>query len=158
MIPRKDIAAVNAEKSSTFPNTRWTVVLRLRSPSEPLRQRAFEELCLAYWKPLYVFARRCGHPPPDAEDFTQGFFVQLLRRKDLGPLAPEQGRLRTFFKAAFRNFMADEVRRETRQKRGGSAEVFSLNVESAERHYEQTLSDEVTPEEAFDRQWARTIL
>ena len=149
---------MNAEKSSTFPNTRWTMVLRLRSSSEPLRQRAFEELCLAYWKPLYVFARRCGHSPPDAEDFTQGFFAQLLRRQDLGTLAPEKGRLRTFFKTAFRNFIVDEARRETRLKRGGSSGVLSLDLESAERQYQQTSRDEATPEEAFDRLWARTIL
>lgn len=134
------------------------MVLQLRSPSEPLRQRAFEELCLAYWKPLYVFARRCGNSPQDAEDFTQGFFAQLLRRQDLGTLAPEKGRLRTFFKTAFRNFIADEARRETRQKRGGSSVMFSLDLESAERQYQQTLRDEITPEEAFDRLWARTIL
>lgn len=158
MLIRKAFAAVNTEKSSMFPNTRWTMVLGLRSPSEPLRQRAFEELCLAYWKPLYVFARRCGHSPHDAEDFTQGFFAQLLRRKDLGTLAPEKGRLRTFFKAAFRNFIADEARRETRQKRGGSSGAFSLDLESAERQYQQTLRDEVTPEAAFDRLWAHTIL
>lgn len=149
---------MNAENTSMFPNTRWTMVLRLRSSSEPLRQRAFEELCLAYWKPLYVFARRCSHSPPDAEDFTQGFFAQLLCRKDLGTLAPEKGRLRTFFKTAFRNFMVDEARRETRQKRGGSSGALSLDLESAERQYQQTSRDEVTPEEAFDRLWARTIL
>ena len=70
--------------------------LRLRSSSEALRQRAFEEFYLAYWNPLYVFARRCGHSPLDAEDFTQGFFAQLLRRKDLGSLVPEKGKLRMF--------------------------------------------------------------
>lgn len=158
MLSETHCATVNAEKSSMFPNTRWTMVLQLRSSSEPLRQRAFEELCLAYWKPLYVFARRCGHSPPDAEDFTQGFFAQLLRREDLGTLAPEKGRLRTFFKTAFRNFIADEARRETRQKRGGSSGAFSLDIESAERQYQPTLRDGVSPEEAFDRLWARTIL
>ncbi len=150
--------AVNDEKSSAFPHTRWTLVLRLRSPSEPQRQRAFEELCRAYWKPLYVFARRCGHPPHTAEDFTQGFFAQLLRRQDLGPLAPEKGRLRTFFKTAFRNFIVDEARHENRQKRSGGPAAFSLDLESAERQYQQSLRAEVTPEEAFDRLWARTIL
>jgi len=158
MMGRAYAGTVNSEKSSAFPNTRWTMVLRLRSPSEPLQQRAFEELCLAYWKPLYVFARRCGHSPHDAEDFTQGFFAQLLRRKNLGALAPEKGRLRTFFKTAFRNFIVDEARRETREKRGGSTGAFSLDLESAERQYQQTVREEVTPEEAFDRLWARTIL
>jgi len=134
------------------------MVLRLRSTSEPRRQRAFEELCRAYWKPLYVFARRCGHDQHDAEDFTQGFFARLLCRQDLGSLAPEQGRLRVFFKTAFRNFITDEVRRETRQKRGGGTEAFSLDLKSTERQFQKVLTDAVTPEDEFDRQWARTIL
>jgi len=149
---------VNVEKSSAFPDTRWTMVLRLRSASEPQRKRAFEELCQAYWKPLYVFARRCGHDQHDAEDLTQGFFAGLLRRQNLGSLAPELGRLRVFFKTAFRHFITDEVRRDTRQKRGGSAEVFSINLASAERQFQKILTDTVTPEDEFDRQWARTIL
>ena len=158
MIVGEYSGTVNAEKSSNFPNTRWTMVLRLRSTSEPKRQRAFEELCRAYWKPLYVFARRCGRAEQDAEDLTQGFFAQLLRRPDLGPLAPEQGRLRLFLKTAFRHFITDEVRRETRQKRGGRTEIFSLDLASAERQFQKVLSDAVTPDEEFDRQWARTIL
>lgn len=158
MMDRVFSVTLNDEKSTVFPNTRWTMVLRLRSTSEPQRQRAFEELCRAYWKPLYIFARRCGHAPYDAEDFTQGFFAKLLRREDLGTLSPEKGRLRTFFKTAFRNFITDEFRRETRQKRGGHAEAFSLDLESAERQFQQILSDVVTPEDEFDRQWARTIL
>ena len=149
---------MSAEKASNFPNTRWTMVLRLRSTSEPQRQRAFEELCRAYWKPLYVFARRCGHAQHDAEDLTQGFFARLLRRQDLGSLAPEQGRLRMFFKTAFRNFITDEVRRETRQKRGGRTEIFSLDLESAERQFQQVQHDAIAPDDEFDRQWARTIL
>jgi RNA polymerase sigma-70 factor (ECF subfamily) len=149
---------VNDEKSSTFPNTRWSMVLRLRSLAEPQRQRAFEELCRAYWKPLYGFARRCGHSPHDAEDFTQGFFAQVLRRRDLGAQNPKQGRLRTFFKTAFRNFITDALRRETRQKRGGGTEVFSLDLESAERQFQKVIREVVTPDDEFDRQWARTIL
>lgn len=155
---RQYARTVNDEKSSTFPSTRWTLVQRLRSASEPQRKRAFEELCQAYWRPLYVFARRCGHDPHDAEDLTQGYFAQLLRRQDLGSLAPELGRLRVFFKTAFRNFITDAIRRETRQKRGGSVEVFSLDLKTAERQFQQVQRDAVTPDAEFDRQWARTIL
>ncbi len=158
MMGRQYSRTVSAEKSSTFPSTRWTLIQRLRSTSEPQRKRAFEELCRAYWKPLYVFARRCGHDQHDAEDYTQGFFARLLRHQDLGPLAPEEGRLRLFFKTAFRHFITDAIRRDTRQKRGGCTEVFSLDLESAERQFQQALPDAVTPDDEFDRQWARTIL
>lgn len=158
MLEREDVGTVNDEKSSAFPNTRWTLVLQLRATTEPQRQRALEELCRAYWKPLYVFARRCGHDQLDAEDLTQGFFAQLLRREDLLALAPERGRLRHFFKTAFRNFIIDEARRESRQKRGGATQIISLDLASAERQFQQVLREGITPEDEFDRQWACTIL
>jgi hypothetical protein len=60
MMGRMHSGTVNAEKSFTFPSNRWTLIQRLHSASEPRRKRAFEELCQAYWKPLYVFARRAG--------------------------------------------------------------------------------------------------
>jgi RNA polymerase sigma-70 factor (ECF subfamily) len=146
------------EKPSNFPDTRWSVVLRLRSPSEPQRQQAFEDLCRAYWRPLYVFARRCGHLAHDAEDLTQGFFARLVGRDQLPTLSRERGRLRVFFKTAFRNFIVDEVRHKTRQKRGGHADVVSIDLDSAERQFQQLLRDGVSPDDEFDRQWARTIL
>lgn len=152
------IDILNADHPSAFPNTRWSVVVQLRSRSDAHRSRAFEELCTAYWKPLYTFARRCGHAPHDAEDLTQGFFTQLLLRDNLGPLAPEHGRLRTFLKTSFRNFITDAARHGARQKRGGGSEILSLDMASAERQYLRTLGEATAPDEAFDRQWARTIL
>jgi len=133
------------------------MVLELRSTSDPHRQRAFEELCQAYWKPLYTFARRGGHSSHDAEDLTQGFLAQLLQRGDLGPLSPEKGRLRTYLKSAFQNFIADEARRVTRQKRGGPAAQW-LDLEAAERQSQRLISGAASPEEAFDRHWGRIVL
>jgi RNA polymerase sigma-70 factor (ECF subfamily) len=37
--------------------------------SVPAR-RALEALCGAYWYPIYVYVRRKGHGPDDAEDLT----------------------------------------------------------------------------------------
>lgn len=149
---------VNPEQLSVFPQTRWTVVLQLRSASDAQRGRAFEELCRDYWKPLYSLARRSGFGAEDAEDLTQGFLLQLLRREDLGPLTPEKGRLRTFLKTAFRNFIVDASRRELRAKRGGGVEMLSLDMASSERQYQRVPAPEDSPEEAFDRHWAYTIL
>ena len=41
---------------------------------------ALESLCASYWYPLYAYARRLGHPVPEAQDLTQGFFSRLLER------------------------------------------------------------------------------
>lgn len=138
------------------------MVLQLRSSSDLHRQRAFEELCHVYWKPLYTFAHRGGWSSHDAEDLTQGFLTQgflthLLRTEDLGPLSPEMGRLRAFLRAAFSNFIADQARRGTRQKRGGTKTDW-LDIESAELQSHVFLQLANSPDEAFDRHWARIVL
>lgn len=148
---------MNIERPTHFPNTRWTLVLRLRSGSEVHRQRAFEDLCQSYWRPLYTYARSGGHSIHDAEDLTQGFLSQLLTRGDLGPLTPDKGQLRRFLKASFQNFITDEIRKGNRQKRGGPSAEW-VDLESAERQYQRLLSIAATPEEAFDRHWGRIVL
>lgn len=146
-----------SDATTPFPKTRWTLVLELRSDVGPHRQKAFEELCQTYWRPLYTFARRCGRTAHDAEDLTQGFLMHLLESGDLGPLSPDKGRLRAFLKAAFRNFITDEARRGLRQKRGGPAAEW-LDLESAERQYRRLMAGDTSPEEAFDRHWGRIVL
>jgi len=147
-----------SETPTPFPETRWSVVFELRSSSEPARQKAMSELCEIYWKPLYASARFSGHSAHDAEDLTQGFFARLLRRGNLGPLTPDQGRFRTFLKSAFRNYTIDAARRENRQKRGGGAEWLSLDFASGERQYQRALADSSTPGDGYDRVWAHTLL
>lgn len=142
---------------SAFSNTRWSMVLRLRSGSEEERRTAFAELCRAYWKPVFTLARRLGQSPADAEDLTQSFIAQLVKREDLGPVSPEKGRLRTFIKTAFRNFVTDEYRRRAREKRGGGADMLSLDV-MAEAGVEPAASAASAGTEVFDREWACVVL
>lgn len=146
------------ENPNSFPDTRWSIVFRLRSPTDDGRQQAFSELCQIYWQPLYTYARWSGKSPHDAEDLTQGFLFQLLSRGDLGPLNPEKGRLRSFLKASFKNFITDEVRRESRLKRGGPELIQTLDFAASERQAQRLMRDTQTPEEAFDRHWANTVL
>src|SRR2546423_1372915 len=51
-----------------FPHTRWSVVLAAQDQASPQSAAAMEEVCRAYWQPLFVYARRCGQSPHDAED------------------------------------------------------------------------------------------
>lgn len=140
-----------------FPNTRWSIVLQLRSSSDSHRHRAFEELCQHYWKPLYTFARRGGRTIHDAEDLTQGFLTHLLSADNLTALSPDKGRLRSYLRTAFSNFMADETRRGLRQKRGGS-KLEWLDLDAAERQTQRELKESRSPEEAFDRHWGHIVL
>ena len=139
-----------------FPNTRWSVVLTARQHSTE-SAAALETLCRAYWYPLYAYARRCGHTTHDAQDLTQEFFCRLLEKRWLDSADREKGRLRTFLIVALKHFMLKEWRRAFAQRRGGGHVQVPFDTAIAESRFAadtQTL----TPNEAFDRQWALTLL
>ena len=119
---------------------------------------ALESLCRTYWTPLYSYVRREGHSPEVAQDLVQGFLARLLEREDLGRVAPQQGRFRSYLLAGLRHHLVSELRREQAQKRGGGAPPVSLNADEAEQLIHTDLADPLTPETAFDRRWAQTIL
>ena len=52
---------------AAFVTTRWSVVFAAAGSSPQLCARSLEELCSLCWYPLYLFSRRLGHSPEDAE-------------------------------------------------------------------------------------------
>lgn len=132
------------------------MVLAAQQDSEPGRQ-ALEQLCQIYWFPVYAVLRRQGFDPETARDFTQEFFAKLLSRDGLGRVRRERGRFRSFLAQSVRNFLADEWDKSRAQKRGGGLVVLSLDAELAEGRYLE-VAHSITPESAFDRQWAEQLL
>lgn len=137
-----------------FATTHWSVVLSARDDD----CTALETLCRDYWRPLYVLARRFGHPQHDAEDLVQGFFAKLLEKDWLHAAGPERGKFRTFLSVAFRRHMADAHDYETRQKRGGGSISVPLDIEHAENFYAAELATMDTAEHAFDKAWALGVI
>lgn len=140
-----------------FPDTPWTQLQQLRG-TDTLASRALGNVCQLYWFPVYAYIRSQGKSPHDAEDLTQGFFQQLLKRDDLSGLAREDGRLRAFLLTAIKNYLRDSWRRDRAKKRGGDREVVSLDLETAERRFAEEQADNLSPERAFEQQWAVTLL
>ena len=139
-----------------FPNTRWSVVLAARQPS-PESAAALEILCQAYWRPLYAYVRRCGKSPHDAQDLTQAFFCRLLEKNWLDSADREKGKLRTFLIVALKRFMVNEWDKAAARRRGGGQAHAQFDTAFAESRLaadRQTLA----PDEAFDRQWALTLI
>ncbi len=141
-----------------FVTTRWTVVLSAGRKSSPQSDQALEELCRAYWYPLYAYVRHRGHSREDAEDLTQAFFARFLEKNYLEGLDREKGRFRAFLLAALKHFLANEWDRANRQKRGGQATHLSLDWESAESHYHLEPADTLSPDRLYDRAWAMALL
>jgi RNA polymerase sigma factor (sigma-70 family) len=144
--------------SPSFPDTRWSVVLRAGVETGSDGKIALERLCRDYWFPLYAFVRRRGHSPEDAEDVTQGFMLHLIEGPLLGRADQERGRFRSFLLGALQHFLAKELRRQQTVKRGGNREIVSLDAEEGERRFAQEPADEVTPEVQFERSWAFALL
>jgi RNA polymerase sigma-70 factor (ECF subfamily) len=115
-------------------------------------------LCEAYWYPLYAFVRRRGFRPDEAADLTQSFFASLLERGSLGDADRSRGRFRNFLLGALDHFLANEWRREHTQKRGGGRDILPLDFESGEQRFQREPVDEATPERAFERRWALTLI
>ncbi len=140
-----------------FESTQWSLV-RAAGLNSAASAEALEQLCRAYWPPIFAHLRMKGHNAHEAEDLAQEFFARLLKGNSFAALTPEKGRFRTFLLAAVKHFLINEWKRETAQKRGGGVTMVDLDgLEPSVREACEPRSNE-DPEAAFDRRWALTLL
>ena len=86
--------------AAIFATTHWSVVLAAGRSTDAQASEALEKLCATYWYPLYVYVRRRGYSPEDAQDLTQEFLTRLLATHALGTVHPAKGRFRSFLLAS----------------------------------------------------------
>jgi RNA polymerase sigma-70 factor (ECF subfamily) len=142
----------------SFLTTRWSLVARAASPAEPVARGALEELCGAYWWPLYAYLRRRGIDGERAADLVQGLFAELLAKGRLAQADPERGRFRGWLLAALKYHVAHEDERERAEKRGGGARLLPLDPDEADRRWSLASGSELDPERTFERAWAVSVL
>jgi len=143
---------------SAFVTTQWSAVLAAGSSDTAQSRAALEQLCRGYWYPLYAHVRRRGYDAHSAQDLTQEFFVRLLGRDWIARADQARGRFRTFLLTALERFLANEWDKSRAQKRGGGVRPLSLQFDTAETRYGAEPADTHTPEQAFERRWAVTLL
>ncbi|MGA2244388.1 MAG: sigma-70 family RNA polymerase sigma factor [Verrucomicrobiota bacterium] len=142
-----------------FDQTQWSIVLAAAGKKDQaLAERGLEKLCRIYWRPLYSYIRRQGENSHDAQDLTQEFFARLLEKDFLGSVDQTKGRFRSFLLAALRHFLSHQRDRARAQKRGGGQTPLSLDFSDAETGLGFQPADEQTPEKAFEKRWALTLL
>jgi RNA polymerase sigma-70 factor (ECF subfamily) len=134
------------------------VVLTAGDASSPQAAEALERLCRTYWYPLYLYVRRRGYSPEDAQDMTQQFFTLFLEKEYFHRASPARGRFRTFLLHSLQNFLVNEWKRTQRVKRGGGSASLSLDCDDAEHRYAGELATTMTPERAYEKRWAMTLL
>jgi RNA polymerase sigma factor (sigma-70 family) len=146
----------SAGASQAFITTHWSVVLAAGNADSARSVQALETLCRSYWYPLYAYVRRRGFSPEDAQDLTQEYLARLLATHALGAVHPAKGRFRSFLLASLNHFLANEWDKTRAQKRGGGQSPIPLD--RAEARYRNELSQGMSPERIFERQWALTLL
>jgi len=144
--------------SSGFQTTRWTLVQAAAINPTGDSRRALSTLCQTYWQPVYAFIRRNGYDPDQSQDLTQGFFALMLEKNYLIHADQKRGRFRSFLLTAVKHFLVNEWDRANALKRGGGQATVSIDLIEAERWYVPAAVDASTPEKAFERQWAFSIL
>src|SRR4051812_45671173 len=85
---------------SVFDTTHWSVVAMAGDRLSPSAAAALENLCHAYWYPLYAHIRRRGVSPADAQDITQEFFCRLIAKNYLEAVDRSRGSFRSFLLAS----------------------------------------------------------
>ncbi len=143
---------------AVFATTHWSTVLRAGEHRSVKSVAALEKLCHSYWYPLYAYVRRQGKSPHDAQDLTQEFFSGLLKSHSLDAVHPGKGRFGSFLIASLNHFLANDWKHSRRLKRGGGHTHFSIDEQSAEGRFCHEPADQFTPENAYERRWAETLL
>lgn len=145
------------QNGAAFVTTHWSMVLTARGESPEARE-ALEKLCRTYWWPIYGFVRRQGQTPEEAQDLTQSFFAFLLERKGLDTVGPEKGRLRSFFLASVKNFLANAHRSAAAGKRGYGRPALPLEELVGREHAHLEPLDTLTADRIYEREWALALL
>ncbi len=140
-----------------FLPTRWTLIAHASDPSSPQTQKALEQLCQAYWYPVYAYIRRDGHSEHDAEDLTQSFFLSALEKSTFGKADRAKGSFRTFVLSCLGNFLHNARAHAQAQKRDTRKLISFESLDAAER-YAAEGHDDLTPDKLFERTLAMEIL
>ena len=142
-----------------FPQTRWSAIVAVRSDNATDRARGLEAIAASYWKPVYKYIRlRWNRSSEDAKDLTQEFFSRLIEKGFLNGYDPAKARLRTFLRVCIDGLVQNEDKSARRLKRGGDAQILSLDFESAEG--ELARLDPPAPGslgDFFEQEWVRSL-
>lgn len=141
-----------------FATTRWSLVVAAGDTGSTEGRDALASLCAMYWSPVHSFIRRSGRGAEEAADLTQAFFTYLLEKRSVRSADRTRGRFRNFLLASVKNFLANEWDRGQAIKRGAGVLPVSFSADEAEERFQVDQSSGDSPERAFERRWAHTMV
>jgi RNA polymerase sigma-70 factor (ECF subfamily) len=102
---------------------------------------------------------RCELRDADAaRELAHDFFANMLAGGAIARAERERGRFRSYLLGAVKHFLSHRREAARRLKRGGGAEDISLNQTDAGEARALADAGVLSPDAAFDRQWALTVV
>ncbi len=144
--------------TALFHTTRWTRVCLAKADSEDGRG-ALADLCEAYYEPVVAYLRSVFRDEDAGREMSHAFFADMLGGGTIHTADPERGRFRFYLLGAVTHFVSHRRESEGRLRRGGGVRPLSLDAGSPDSPA-MKVPDVAShsPEAAFDRQWAVTML
>ena len=142
-----------------FPLTRGSIIEGVRSDDPRSRERAWEQLVAAYWKPIYKHIRmKWGASNEQAKDWTQGFFASAMEKPFVERYTAQKAGFRTYLRVCADGYVANERKAAGREKRGGDQRFVSLDFADADIEFSRVRPAADDEESYFDRECARSLL
>ena len=130
------------------PTTDWTAISQAKGlpDAHAVRRDCLSALAEKYHEPVRAMMRAWGlRDEHDLDDAVQTFFLDFLEKNWLDMLARGKGRFRGFLRTSINHFLIN-------RKRRARPPMASLPDDDL------VPSGEPTPEQTFDRTWARQIV
>lgn len=140
----------------TFLTTHWSLIEGVQQDQD--KDRALIGLLLErYWKPVYCYLRSKGYSNELAKDLTQGFLHEVVLNRHLIERADtSKGRFRSLLLHALNQYVMDEHRKETAQKRIPKDKLVPLEVVGTPPVVE--IADKLDAEQSFNYAWKVELL
>lgn len=149
----------SADSRRPFPSTNWSQILSVSDPSHPDFRDRMDRLLRIYWKPVYAYIRTGWRKSiEDAKDSTQAFFAYLLGKGYVSQVRPTGGTFRGYLKLALKHFLIDAARSDLARRPRTGKPILSLDASPAEMARLGPAVAGETPEQAYDREWFRSVL
>jgi DNA-directed RNA polymerase specialized sigma24 family protein len=153
---RSDQTTMGGE-GEAFETTHWSQIQDAQRCNGPSKREIIARLLARYWKPVYCYLKRKGYDNESAKDLTQGFFHEVVLKRDLIQHCDEaKGRFRTFLLTALDHYLVSAHRAEEAEMRHPSKGAVSL--ETFDESSFPAMSAEMKPDEAFVYVWASELV
>jgi DNA-directed RNA polymerase specialized sigma24 family protein len=145
---------------AAFPPTHYSLIDALRSADAGERERALAVVAESYWRPIHSYVRlRWRLSAQDAEDAVQGFLAQAIAEGWLARYDATRARFRTYLRVCIDGHVSRLLAAAIARKRGGGAQVLSLDDDAAAPAGARVPDDRTESEldSMFEREWVRSL-